>query len=361
MSDETLPVAHRVWAEPVERRKKGRGRRGKRLEPAYVLAFDTETTADHLQSLTFGSWRYYRIDDEDMRCVDEGIFHADDLGETYPEGLAVLEEYVVTHRADTERDRSLRLLSRSEFVEKVLFRTIEAGGRVIGFNLPFDLARLAIEVTDARGVNLGGHSLVLAKPKKGTQHKERKHRPRIVIKHRDAKGSFISLTKPMGADEGSSDRGRFVDCRTLAFSLTGEAYSLGGACRAFGVPGKIDAGGHGQITPKYVDYNRRDVAATAGLYEALIAEFRRNPIDLEPERAFSPASLSKAYWPPWASNPFSSGIGPFQRRSSAMQWPPSSAVGLNATFVGCPCRCGCSTSPRCTRPWEASWICIGSS
>ena len=199
-----------------------------------------------------------------------------------------------TNRAHTERDRAIRLMTRSQFVQKVLFRVIEADGRIVGFNLAFDLSRLAIAVTDARGVNHGGHSLVLSKPKEGTHHKERKHQPRIVIKHRDAKGSFISTTKPMGADD-SSGRGRFLDLRTLAFALTGEAYNLDGACRAFAVPGKLDPGEHGEITQAYIDYCRQDVSATAGLYEALLAEFRLHPVELEPERAYSPASLSKAY------------------------------------------------------------------
>jgi hypothetical protein len=296
MTDDVLPIAHRVWAEPVEEETSRPRQRRKRSEPNYVLVFDTETTVDHRQSLTFGVWRYYRVDEDSIYCADEGMFHADELGESDPEGMGRLIAYVSTNRAQTERDRAIRAMTRSQFVEQVLFRVIEADGRIVAFNLAFDLSRLAIEVTDARGVNHGGHSFVLAKPKPGTSHhKERKHRPRIVIKHRDAKGSFISTTKPMGADDWSGGRGRFLDLRTLAFAVTGEAYSLDGACRAFGVPGKLDTGGHGHITPEYIDYCRQDVAATAGLYSALMAEFRLHPIDLEPERAYSPASLSKAY------------------------------------------------------------------
>ena len=49
------------------------------------------------------------------------------------------------------------------------------------------------------------------------------------------------------------------------------------------------------ITEPYVEYCRQDVAATAGLYEALIAEFDLHPVGLEPSKAYSPASLSKAY------------------------------------------------------------------
>ena len=277
------------------KRKSRRRKRRPRPEPSYVLVFDTETTVDHRQSLTFGIWRYYRVDEDGMHCVDEGVFHADDLDETDPEGMAVLREYARLASSRKRTGPPLRLLNRSEFVEKVLFRVIEAGGRIVGLNLAFDLSRLAIEVTDARGFDRGGHSFVLAKPNPESHHKERKHRPRIAIKHRDAKGSFISAKKAMGVDRDSFEQGRFLDDRTLAFSLTGEAYSLDTACEAFGVQGKLHPECHGEITPDYIDYCRQDVKATAELYESLIAEFQLHPIDLEPERAYSPASLSKAY------------------------------------------------------------------
>jgi hypothetical protein len=293
MSDDVLSIAHRVWARP-DNGPRG-AQKAKQAEPSYVLVFDTETTIDHRQALTFGSWRYHRVHEAGIHCVDEGLFHADDLKETDPEGFDVLKRYAASHRAETERGRLLRLMDRSTFVEKVLFPVLEARGRVVGFNLAFDLSRLAIDVSEARGVNLGGHSFVLSKPKPGTRHTERKHRPRIVIKHRDAKGAFISLTTPMGAEGLLRNRGRFLDVRTLAFSLTGESYTLEGACQAFGVPGKADPGGHGQITSRYIDYCRQDVQATSVLYEVLMEEFNRHPIDLEPERAFSPASFSKAY------------------------------------------------------------------
>jgi hypothetical protein len=52
---------------------------------------------------------------------------------------------------------------------------------------------------------------------------------------------------------------------------------------------------HGVITPAYVEYCRRDVAATVALYERLMVEHVRHPIGLPAERAYSPASIGKAY------------------------------------------------------------------
>jgi hypothetical protein len=40
-----------------------------------MLVFDTETRTDASQRLLFGSYRFI----ESGRCLEEGIFHADDL------------------------------------------------------------------------------------------------------------------------------------------------------------------------------------------------------------------------------------------------------------------------------------------
>ena len=87
---------------------RGPKRAEKLPEPTTVLFFDTETTTDRRQSLTFGSWRYCRIDGEGLHCIDEGIFHADDLEYCDPKGLEILKHYVNAHEAATERTRQIR-------------------------------------------------------------------------------------------------------------------------------------------------------------------------------------------------------------------------------------------------------------
>lgn len=332
MTVDVLPIAHRVWTEPQRLSGSTRKSRSKKAtslasaervapkpvrrretlkEPDFVLLFDTETTVDHLQNLVFGCWRYCRVDEGVLHCVDEGLFHADDLAIRDPKGFAVLRTYAEGRSADTERKRPLRLLTRTEFVEQVLFRAgYKLRARIVGFNLPFDLARLAVGVKEGRKRNLGGFSLILWPGKPGSGHEERRHRPRIHVKSLNSKGAFISFSSILGTEEidqipedsldGLPDsrygwKGRFLDLATLVFALTGKTYTLDGACEAFGVEGKAESGGHGRITEQYVDYCRQDVRSTQLLYAALMEEFRRHPIDLEPERAFSPASLSKAY------------------------------------------------------------------
>lgn len=276
-----------------------------------MVFFDTETSTDHLQNLIFGNYRYCRVDEEGLHVVEEGLLYQDDLEETDPKAFAQLRRYVESHPAATERPRELTLLSRSDFVERVFYRAgYELRARIVGFNLPFDIARLAIGVEEGRGTNFGGFSFILWPGAPGSGHKERRHRPRVNVKSLDSKGAFISFSKSLGtkdddlipdeSSEGLSDptygwRGRFLDLATFAFALTGVGHSLDSACRAFDVEGKADPGEHGQVTEHYIDYCRQDVAATMGLYEALMAEFRLHPIPVAPEKAFSPASISKGY------------------------------------------------------------------
>jgi hypothetical protein len=52
---------------------------------------------------------------------------------------------------------------------------------------------------------------------------------------------------------------------------------------------------HGVVTTGYINYNRRDTLATAELAAKLLAEYDQHPINLQPTKAYSPASIGKAY------------------------------------------------------------------
>ncbi len=295
MSDTTLPIAHRVWAEAQDKRRGSGG--GRRMAPPdTVLFFDTETLVDRTQALTFGAYRYCRVTDGGLVCVEEGLFHADDLSTTDPAGFEILQRYSAVHEAETTRGRPLKLYSRKQFVERVFFRAAyEARARVVGFNLPFDPPPGWPSASPRPGGgNRGGFSLILSEGKLGsTAPGATPPTPGGDRSTGTPRGLFISFTKPMQPDDedlipddsldGQPDPtyrwpGRFLDLKTLAFTLTGESLSLERACRTFHVPGKADPGHHGEISEAYIDYCRQDVAATASLYVALTAEFAMHPI-----------------------------------------------------------------------------------
>src|SRR5579862_609175 len=200
--------------------------------PKHVLVFDTETTADETQRLMFGGYRVLRWNNGASDLIDEGLFHADNLHDYDPGAVAELTRYAAHH--------SIALRSRRQFVDKV-FRPValDMKGMIVGFNLPFDISRIAVGSGEARGASFrGGFSFVLWDyfDKKRGEWAEHPYRPRVCVKSLDSKRALIGFARPMRADGGAPFfRGNFFDLRTGAYALSGESHSLQSACIAFGV------------------------------------------------------------------------------------------------------------------------------
>ncbi len=265
--------------------------------PEEVLVIDTETPVDTAQKLNFGVYRPCKRGPTGYQCVEEGVFYADGLDMQQRE---VLERYVDDPKNFPETEvkmfpprMRLNLYSRSDFVERVFWRTIRKGNMVVGFNLPFDLSRLAVKSCTADD---GGWSLVLSrrKSRKTGEMEPNPERPRVVITSKDSKLVFIALGSIRHPEEWPHE-GRFLDLRTLAWALRNESYKLKDGCKAFHVPGKLKHKPTGRVTFKEIRYCRQDVRATANLLNAMKREFDRHPFELRPDRAYSPASIAKAY------------------------------------------------------------------
>lgn len=293
----------RAWSDPAP------------TWPDGVLAFDTETTTDRAQRLTFGWYRYARWQpDGTLATVAEGVLYADDLPERDPDGFTSLQASARAQAAETAPvpHRAVTLLSRRAFLNEVLWPAIQADALIVGFNLPFDLSRLAVRWGETRhrrkrrnggmpspDLFTRGFSLALweYQDKQTGEWREHSYRPRVKVKHIDNKRAFIGLSGVRKQDRRDPrPGGRFLDLKTLAFALTNQGHSLASACVAFEVEeGKATSEQHGVITPAYIAYARQDVRAYLYLLERLRHEFDRHPVDLLPDRAQSPASIAKAY------------------------------------------------------------------
>ncbi|MBA2684044.1 MAG: hypothetical protein H0U66_06110 [Gemmatimonadaceae bacterium] len=241
----------------------------------------------------FGSYRVGRWNSTGtLELIQEGLFHADDLGEWYPEGLAVLREYAARE--------SIPLRSRRKFMDTTFYQVAaQMRALVVGFNLPFDLSRLAVDAGEARGWYYGGFSFTLwdYRDKSTEKYRPNLYRPSLRIKHAHNKAAFIGFANPMRSDDKTTKigHGNFLDLRTIAYALSAEGHSLASACVAFGVRhGKLEMEEHGRITCEYIDYNRRDVLASQELLERVRVEFDKLSLPLRPTKAFSPASIAKA-------------------------------------------------------------------
>lgn len=284
--------AHTIAEAKKDKKRKDKGRRSQPvLWPDYALVFDTETELNLTQKLNFGVWQFCKLQNGIYVPIEEGIFYRDGLDSQH---IQLLRQYVYKHMAynETESDADIVLLSRTDFVEKRLWESVRAGALIVGFNLPFDIARISLEWKQARN---GGFSFILSHLNK--KNVENLNRPRIRITSLNGVAQRIELAavKRKGEQRGWS-RGRILDLHALAFALTNESYSLASACRAFGCQNeKMDYQPTGQISEPEIHYARQDVCATLDLLNALKHEYERHPIELLPDRAYSPASIGKAY------------------------------------------------------------------
>ncbi|MFI5109045.1 MAG: hypothetical protein ACHP78_09395 [Terriglobales bacterium] len=177
--------------------------------PDRVLVFDTETTIDTRQELTFGAYRVCQLVDGNYLCSEEGLFHADDLDAGQ---RRILKTYVGSELASIgvksfPPKLDLKLYRRSKFVEKVFWKAVRDGGMVLGLNLPFDLSRLAVGWARARR---GGWSLIFSerRSRKTGKMEPNRNKPRVRVN-----AAFISLIRPEHPEEWPD--GRFLDLHTL--------------------------------------------------------------------------------------------------------------------------------------------------
>jgi len=228
--------------------------------------------------------------------VEEGLFHRD---EVTPSQLKLLGKYkaepptlsaVEYFPAKTQ----LSLHSLASFVRSVFWESVRKGELIVGFNLAFDLSRLAVKSTEGRK---GDWSLALSQPWKNPKTGRvvpNPKRPRIIVDAQNSKMAFMRLSSILHKEEWPKE-GRFLDLRTLSWAIRNVSYSLESACKAFYVKGKFRHKPTGRISSEELEYCRGDVAASHRLLNAVMEEFNRNQVDLHPDKAYSPASIAKAY------------------------------------------------------------------
>lgn len=299
-SNKTIPAgvpmaialrAHACKAETTAPQNKP-SRKVKRPQPSeWGLVFDTETTTDAAQALRFGTYQVYKGE----KLHESGLFYA-------PETL--LDEEQATLRAYAGQN-GLVVKTRAEFVEEVFYKIgYHYRATIVGFNLPFDISRLAIRHGTARPsphnkIMQGGFTFQLS---------EDPYRPRVQIKNRSARDAFIQFAAPIGqratrgkrkkGDYQPVRRGYFVDAKTLAAALTSQSHSLDSLAKALGVEAqKHQTEEHGQLlTPEYIAYAVQDTQTTWECYVKLQELYQLHGLkQSQAHNIHSEASLGKAY------------------------------------------------------------------
>lgn len=284
-----LVLALRAFAEP-EFASKATWPSTPRPKPSdWVLIFDCETKTTPDQRLRFGAYQVrYR-----GRLWERGVFY--DPPGLAPEEIQTLERFMLTERPSIDGER-IFMRTRAAFVENVFFRqAYRVGAQIVGFNLPFDISRLAIGHVNAKGHMKGGFSFTLSPSRR---------RPRVAVKHLSARTSFFEFKgasmgkQPAGAGRTRTDRGYFVDLKALAGTLTSQSHSLASLTKLLGVPTeKRPADDHdAPLSEDYIRYALRDVQATWECFDVLAKRVEGfNLPDVGLYELYSEASLGKAY------------------------------------------------------------------
>jgi hypothetical protein len=287
MSDLFLsPIFVRAYTEKTGQKPLASKGSGPRLdEPSpWTLVFDTETTVDAAQTLRFGICQIRKSD----QLLETVLFHGPALSAS---------ELELIHRYASARDWTV--MSVTKFRKDILLEYgYRANAAIVGFNLPFDIARIALSHSEARGSMRGGFSFALS---------DYKSEPNIRVKHLSASAALIDFAKPGKQLTGRGmrnrdfetphNRGYFYDVKTIAMALTSRKHSLKSLAEFLQVPTqKHETEEHGgELTETYLDYACADVQATWECFEALRHMYASHGLQTPLHKILSEASIGKAY------------------------------------------------------------------
>lgn len=241
------------------------------LEFDRILVFDTETTTDLFQNLKFGYFKIFQYG----KLESHALFYEPQI--VKGKELGILRQF--------SKRNKITLYTLEQFRQIFLHEVYDLQSLCVGFNLPFDLSRIAIKSTNARFRRKGGFSLVLSK---------NLDYPRLHVTHITSTMSFIEFGTTK--NKKNDHRGYFVDLRTLCYALTDKKHSLESACETFETQYKKQtAKEHGKITPQYIRYCINDVDSTYSLYQNAKKEFDSYGLKIPITKAYTPASIGKEF------------------------------------------------------------------
>ena len=261
----------------------------------WTLVFDCETTIGATQRLRFG---FYQIRLHEA-LEEEGIFYD-------PRAITAGETVLLSTYAAV---RDLKLLTIDVFRSEIFIKYgyTRCGKMVVGFNLPFDISRIAIDHGPARRNMRGGLSFEISR--NGFD-------PRVRVKHLSPRAALIDFATPGDQDTGGgmrnrgfkvpAYRGHFVDLKTAAAALLSRRHSLESLANHLRTKTrKHKTDEHGRLTEAYLDYARVDVQTTWECYEELSRRYQEHGLRRSINRLLSEASISgKAYLQEMGIRPF---------------------------------------------------------
>jgi len=243
-----------------------------------VLVFSSQTTSDQYQNLMIGSCGVWTNGKLKKFC----LFYDDFTKQSQVEKI---KSHAV--KLTLPDDCIIDVMSRDEFVTKVFFpRVYSSRAKCVGFDLPFEISRLAIHHGKARNMQ-NGFSFKLS---------GHLYWPNIRIKSINGNASFVQFAAPIrkkSEKKRQNYRGYFLDLKTLHYSVTNK--SCDDVYTAMHVKNKPEL--ETKISLELIQNSIEKTITTHQLYQKSIRQF--TDVFLLPEefvnKMYSPASIAKKY------------------------------------------------------------------
>lgn len=261
-------------------------------EPQDALIFHCVTTDDEKQEILFGTYICAQLQHRNYVANEIGLFYR----ENHPEELRVLKRFV--------KDSTFELGTVEEFRRKAFLKYLKAGALIVAYNAPFQISRIAVKwnksVKKRRAFSF---YFRLFRDKKMGKIRPSGFEPGLSIESVDASKAIYRRIKYKfeAKDAEQEEEQQFsnvhiLDLKTVTAALTGETYTFSSACEIFGAPASRARKSFSRVTRPAIECVLRDVTGELELLNRLTQELERHPVDLAPERSYSPATLAKAYF-----------------------------------------------------------------
>jgi hypothetical protein len=286
-----LDLHFRAHTVPVTPQKEYRSKR-RATQPKAALIFRCATTGDEKKDLLFGAYICAELEDADFVAKEIGLFYR----EGHPEEFPALARFV--------KDSAYELGSLEEFRRRVFLKYLKARALIVAYDAPREISRIAIKWNKSTKVRRAfSFYFRVFRDKKTGKMRPSGYEPGISIESIDAAKAIYRPIKYKFHDrdtEQEEEDKKFstihiLDLKTLTSVLTGEVYSFPSACDIFGVPASRQRKSYSRVTKPAIERLLRDVTAELELLNRLNREFRKHPVDLLPDRCYSPATLAKSY------------------------------------------------------------------
>jgi len=286
-----LDLFFRAHTVPVTPQKDYRSKR-RATQPKEALIFRCATSNNEKKELLFGAYICAEREGAEYVAKEIGLFYRDD----HPEEFRALTRFV--------KDSAYELGSEEGFRRNIFLKYLKARALIVAHDAPREISRIAIKWNkSAKTRRAFSFYFRMFRDKKTGKMRPSGYEPGISIESIDAakaiyrpiKYKFHDRDAELEKEDKKFSNVHILDLKTLTSVLTGEVYSFPTACDIFGAPASRQRKSYSRVTKPAIEGLLRDVTAELELLNRLKEEFERHPVDLMPDRCYSPATLAKSY------------------------------------------------------------------